>query len=237
MSYFVMPNKRHEPKPHGFVCGVKAVPELPPHPHADQIKEEKIAAMQGGAPEFIFKLDPNSKPPVTGKAKGLADGVSSPRLSNINFGEGKPDTPPKRRIRTGVSDEELRAIWAEDERKDRAAKAMMERTDMVGKMHKETYPVATRKDAPPAMRKSIHMTRPEVNECEPAGLKGVGAYCMPQHAAGRACRPQPEFEAPELPPRKPSALKKITPPDTFTLAIDPSVPVKPSRVEYGFRKS
>jgi hypothetical protein len=233
MAYFVKENKRHEPKPSAFVCGVKPIPELPPHQHADAIKDQKIAAMQGGATDFVYRLDVKGmKAPPTGRKTTEA----SPRVPGSQvFQEAKVDPAPNRRIRTGVSDDELRKIWQEDERKQVAAKAMMERTDMVEKMHKETYPVAYRKDVQPPVKKQIGMTRPEENTNEPAGLKGVGAYCAKPAGAGRACREQPEFEAPVMPAPKKPVVKRQAPPDTWSMGIDPNAPPMPTRADYGMR--
>jgi len=219
MSYFVggEPPKQRQ----GIGHGVKQVPVVPVFPHNDQVKEEKIAAMQAGAQEFIFKLDMKSSPRV--QAKAIARDSNNTGRGNAShvFQEPRLDTPPKRRIRTGVTDDELRKIWAEDEKKDRAAKAMMDRTDLVTKMHKDSYPMPRQKDAKAPRKLPGHVDKPEENTAEPQGFKGMGDRCAKASRAGVMCKPQQDYIAPELrqKPHK-QGRRTLFPPNTFSFQED-----------------
>jgi len=213
MSYFAF---RPEPSPrHHVVPGARPIPVLPEHPHADQIKEAKIAAMQAGAVDFASRLDPTSAPRREGKAMG--DGASrGARDSNI-FGGPVQNPVPKLRIRTGVTDDELRKIWVEDEKKDRAAKAMMEQTDLVGKMVKDAYPLPRQKEAPFPRKAPGALLKPEENTAEPMGFKGMGGHCMPQKRQGVTCKPAEEFIPEELRRKEHKQGRRTQfPPNTFS---------------------
>lgn len=214
MSYFVRADPAQSPRREGIAHGRKEIPPLPSHLHADDIKEQKIAEYQKNATEFIFKLD-SARPHPQGKATGNSN-FKHLKESKV-FQEPRLDTPPKARIRLGVSDEELRKIWAEDDAKERAAKAMMEHTDLVGKMHKDNYPMARKKEASHPHKVPAKLSKPDENNSEPQGFKGMGEYSKPQQRQGVLVKPQEGFLPPEFQKKERKMGRRCRfPPDTFT---------------------
>lgn len=202
MAYFAVHDQpaQWRGKPHGRV----AIPELPSHRHADEIKEEQINKMFNAAKgnDIFTKMD-NSPAPRGGKQID----ASHQRTSNI-FGPPIELPKPQRRIRVGVSDEELRKIWAHDDHKEQVAKAMATKTNMMHKMDNNrgnAFPFAI-KEPLQAHKRNCDLPggRSDGSNFEVAGFKGLGAYSKPDlprgrfHSAPTAGR---QVEAPTLMPR------------------------------------
>lgn len=116
-----------------------------------------------------------------------------------------PEPQPKPRVRPGVTDDELRKIWAEDRRKEEAAKVMAGKGDFVAKMTAHgtspLNPVKTpRREGTHAVPEA---TQPRGPDMAPPGFKGMGARSEGPKASGlKPVDTAAPFEAPPLVPKK-----------------------------------
>jgi len=250
MAYFVRENPRHEREAKSAArAGIRsfgatqafAAANPIVHPTLDEVKEREAAKMAAHE-EFVTKLD-KTQGRKTGKHTfTVAEKAAHGATSHV-FDAPKLDPQPRPRIRTGVTDEELRAIWVEDERKDRAAKAMecADHGDLVHMMCAEKRPgVHGSKEAPVVRKAPGALPVAAVNEAEPAGFRGMGAHCQPTAHRGIACVKPIDFDPPKfedvIKPRM-SGRRAIAPPDTFNMkeSQDVLAPFVPDRTAYGFR--
>ena len=239
MSYFVREDTRRKqspPRRHGKHVGAAKEIPVPPKdlPTRDSVIEANIAAMQ---------RDSDGK-----SGAGVLRYVSQQEVKNPQRNShhrpdsdifGPPTEQPKRtpRVRTGVSDEELRKIWAEDDRKAAAASRMMAAPTMVEKMVAEPVnPVFTDhkgKDAQAGPRKHIDLltaTQADRNRTanEPAGFAGMGRQSGPAPRAGRSTQQQPvPGEEREVAARKVGRRTKF-PENTFSFQDDNQTHIPPS---------
>ncbi len=124
-------------------------------------------------------------------------------------GDNVMQEPPARkvlpRVRPGLSEEELRRIWAEDERKAEAARRMARGPNYVDKMttHATSPLTEYREPARVGVRIVAPVERPEaVATFEPDGLKGVGAQSAPEKMHGRRAPTAADFAVPDFQPKK-----------------------------------
>uniref|UniRef100_A0A7S1QEX8 Uncharacterized protein n=1 Tax=Neobodo designis TaxID=312471 RepID=A0A7S1QEX8_NEODS len=227
MSYFVRDNARHQSPQRRAgkkVGGPVDVPPVKEVPSRDQVIERNIAEMNrnanpgdGGVLRFVHGRE------VGGGAK-----TRNPhhRPDSDIFGPPVISPRPNPRIRPGVTDEELQRIWAEDEKKQVAAKKMEAAPTLVDRMVADPInPVmksARAKDAPPPPRKIVHLLSETTEErnrqaFEPAGFSGMGKQCKDGGRQGRSCKPPEEYIPPEL-QQKPRVQGRRTkfPKDTFS---------------------
>lgn len=164
----------------------------------DEYLDHAVKAMGAGTEAtghlLIGKADPPRK---TGRLAG--DPLSARQSSGPLWGNGKPDTPPAMRIRIGVSDDELRKIWQEDDRKARVADQMEHGPTMVEKMLKCDYPIPHPGHEPVTKKKTAQLQqfREPTDETQPSGFRGMGQFSEPQKPHGPRLRPT-EFEPPVL---------------------------------------
>ena len=252
MAYFVNANPRHERdfkagQRHGIrshnVTQTQMVNPLRMHPTNDEVKSHEAQKMTGAPDLLMYQLD-KTKGRRVSKAK-IVD-TTLQRTSHA-FDGPKEDPRPTPRVRTGVTDEDLMKIWAEDDRKDRAARAMeqAEGGDLVSHMvadHRGQGVNAKSKEAP-VNRKgtgALSLVDDEHNAAQPMGFKGMGGHCAPEKY-GRGPRPAPsyDYEAPafaDVIKKRQQGRKIIAPPDTFNFdeSQDP-LKIVPDRAAYGFR--
>lgn len=233
MAYFARDDttrRQSPPRRQGkHVGGPVAVPDTTRNVLTrDQIIEQNITSMQGdaasGANGGVLRF-------VTDSEKtNVRQRNANHKPDNDIFGPPVIAKAPRPRVRTGISDEELQKIWAEDERKAEAASRMERGTTLVDKMVADPVnPVvhsARAKDARAPPRKHIDLltgTTQERNRQanEPAGFAGMGTNCKPTPRQGRSCKPVEEFQPPEM-RQKPRAEGRRTrfPPDTFSFQDD-----------------
>ena len=231
MAYFAREDTRRKqspPRRGGKHCGTRDIPSPPKDVLTrDQIVEQNIAAMQrdadgkaGGVLRYVRDTE-NSHQPARSKHH---------KPDNDIFGPPVIAPRPTPRIRTGVSDEELRKIWAEDERKAAAQNKMSTAPTMVDRMVAEPVnPIihsGRSKDHGPPPRKHVELltgTTQERNRQanEPAGFAGMGRQCAPQNRQGRACKEQEPFVPPELKAApKYGGRRTKFPADTFSFQED-----------------
>ena len=228
MAYFARMDDGFAPSHRGKAIGRYEVPALPPVKPIDALRTEQIAAMQGASPRDPFTAREPEMPRHHGKARVEADTARGGAGSNTSSGVFGPPIAPKmptRRIRVGVSDEELAALWRADDAKQRAADRMAGHADMMSKMDANRRAMDAglpfeRKPPPPAVPRKVHsdLPKPESNVAEVAGFAGLGAYCRPEVARHKATvdttRP---FSPPGLPGPKRAGVKVNRPPDGFRL--------------------
>lgn len=177
----------------------------PKYPTRDEQLEQQIQKMNvAETDDFLMKkLDPSQ-----GHRRGRHMQANSKEIVNNVFPEPKIATPPKMRIRPGVTDEDLRKIWQEDDRKAQEQMKMAEKTGMVDKMMKAAYPIP-RQESPVTPRKRINcLQKPEYPENEPPGFKGLGAASEPLRHRGRVPPPAQTEPTPNA-ELKPSGRRKV----------------------------
>lgn len=224
MAYFAREQRNQSPpRKRGIhVGGPVAVPPPKEMMTREQYLEQQQAAMNkndgknGGVLRYVTDSEATKRPGRNPNHKA----------DNDIFGPPVTSPKPTPRVRTGVSDEELARIWAEDERKAQAAQRMERGTTLVDKMVAEpinpVIPSNRSKDAGPAPRKQINLLTETTEQrnrqaFEPAGFSGMGSKCKPEHKAGRSCKPAEEFIPPELRPRpKYEGRRTKFPKDTFS---------------------
>lgn len=117
------------------------------------------------------------------------------------------EPPPKKllpRIRAGMSEEDLRRIWAEDERKVQAQVQMAKGPSYVQKMNDHgTSPVNEHLEP---HKQGLRVVQPlPVNgssQVEPMGLRGVGQQCAGQpRMHGRRAPTDADFAVPKFEPK------------------------------------
>lgn len=133
--------------------------------------------------DFLMKKLDHTK----ARGNGVHVQPSAHALVNNVFPPPKIATPPKLRIRPGVSDEELRRIWHEDERKEQLAKDQESKPDMLEKMMDYHYPVPRPPPPIPSKKKVSELPRDVYPDNEPEGFKGLGLYSDPSKPKGRHC--------------------------------------------------
>lgn len=218
MAYFFRDDAyRHRPeqKPQGRAYGARPINEgVMPVVTRDATIEQQIGAMQDtiGTEDFIMKKIQAKEPPVSGRGKNP---TTAPE-NNI-FGPPRQDTPPAPRIRPGVSDEDLRKIWAEDERKAKAAQAMQQHPTMVEKMLDSKHPVPHPQSPVQSHRKATELPRAPTDKCEVDGFRGIGKFSEPEKARGPRVHTT-EFEPPQLiiKPRTTGRRQGNVPADTWS---------------------
>ena len=232
MSYFAHIGNAQAANPRGKAVGVYAVPEMPAVKPVDAIRREQIQAMQHNAVDPFTARQPERDFGVHhGKARvvPLGSDPSSARgnvgSSNI-FGPPVANPVPHRRIRIGVSDDELKQLWREDDAKVRAADRMASKTNMVHRMdagRKQAVPFALGNERLVSSKVKADLPKPAANTAEVAGFGGMGAYCAPDHRYGKAVKPTgaaaaSQFEPPAAPAPYRPARRSLRPQDDFTLA-------------------
>lgn len=168
----------------------------------EEYMDQAVAAMADTQANGHLQIGKKEPPRRTGRLPG--DPQTARHDSGPLFGsDGKPLTPPAMRIRIGVTDEELRKIWHEDDRKAQVAAQMEAKPTMVDKMLDYNYPLPHPGHEPTSKKKQAHLEvfREPTAKCEPQGFKGMGHFSAPVVPCNPRIRPT-EFEPPVLIPKK-----------------------------------
>jgi len=225
MAYFAREDRNRSPtRKQGKLVGVRDVAPVKVVSR-DELIDNQIKSMQpkDADPSAVgpmrFIRDTEDRAVVARSKHRIPD--------NDIFGPPVIAAQPKPRVRIGVSEDELRKIWQEDEVKFQAALKMEKGTNLVEKMAAEPInPVissARSKDAVPPPRRHIDLlteTQQERNlqNNAPAGFAGMGSNSAQERRQGVACRQAPaQFEPPELALKPRTTGRKANfPPDTFS---------------------
>lgn len=184
----------------------------------DQVIESEINKMGQQPTKWNELMDPAK---AHARPAGLRH-VSAPGYTGDNVIN---EPPPKKllpRIRQGMSEEQLRRIWAEDERKAEAQAKMARGDNYVAKMNAHgTSPVNEHIEPHKAGIRVQHLAAlPGAQAVEPAGMKGVGARCDgPPKMHGRRAPTEEDFRLPkfEAKPRLAGVRMAARPKDTLVI--------------------
>ena len=164
---------------------------------------------------------------ATGRLPQGVRHVTAPGFSGDNPLEEPP--LPKRlpRVRPGVSEDELRKIWCEDERKVVAAKKMEQGANFVDRMCTHATSPLTTQMQPPVRGLHVHESfRLDVDAkaaaaaaVSPMGFKGMGGKSHVPTMHGRRAPTEADFAAPAYVPHQRTAGRGtgVKPKDTFVL--------------------
>lgn len=148
--------------------------------------------------------------------------VPAPGYTGDNVINEPPAKKVLPRIRQGMSDEQLRRIWAEDDRKAEAQNKMAKGDNMVLKMNQHgTSPINEHIEPHKAgIRVHPRDRAPGAAAVEPVGMKGVGARCDgPPKVYGRRAPTEEDFRLPkyEGKPRHAGVRMAARPKDTLVI--------------------
>lgn len=150
----------------------------------DELKQMNLAVKERGEENFLhFGLE-RSEAKAGGKGRG-----EGRNLKSEIFAGPRPNPQPVLRIRPDVPEDDLKKIYAgEDKKKAQVAANMAQAEDMLDKMVNNNFPIQRKPQSPPRKKKTVGETQQLTSQVEPAmqveGFAGMGARSKPAPRSG-----------------------------------------------------